>query len=58
MNPLLQKFDTAPFSVLKNEHFKPALIQAMTDARAEIDAITSSTETPSFENTIEALAII
>ena len=55
MNPLLQKFDTAPFSVLKNEHFKPAFIQAMADARAEIDAITSSTETPSFENTIEAL---
>ncbi len=55
MNPLLQKFDTAPFSAIKNEHFKPAFIQAMADARLEIDAITSATDVPSFENTIEAL---
>ena len=55
MNPLLQKFDTAPFSAIKNEHFKPAFIQAMADARLEIDAITSAIDAPSFENTIEAL---
>jgi peptidyl-dipeptidase Dcp len=55
MNPLLQKFDTAPFSKIKNEHFKPAFLQAMKDARAEIDATTSNKEVPSFENTIEAL---
>lgn len=55
MNPLLQKFDTAPFSQIKNEHFKPAFMQAMDDARAEIDAITANTDAPSFENTIEAL---
>jgi peptidyl-dipeptidase Dcp len=55
MNPLLASFDTAPFSEIKNEHFKPAFIQAMKDARAEIDAITSNTVAPSFENTIEAL---
>ena len=55
MNPLLQKFDLAPFSQIKNEHFKPAFMQAMEDARAEIDAITSNTNVPTFENTIEAL---
>jgi peptidyl-dipeptidase Dcp len=55
MNPLLQKFDLAPFSKIKNEHFKPAFLKAMEDARAEIDAITSSTAAPTFENTIEAL---
>ncbi|MFK7813081.1 MAG: M3 family metallopeptidase [Maribacter sp.] len=55
MNPLLSPFDTAPFSQIKNEHFKPAFLKAMEDARAEIDAITSNTEEPSFENTIEAL---
>ncbi len=54
-NPLLSPFDTAPFSKLKNEHFKPAFLQAMADARAEIDAITQHTEVPSFKNTIEAL---
>ncbi len=55
MNPLLSPFDTAPFSKIKNEHFKPAFLKAMEDARAEIDIITSNTEVPSFENTIEAL---
>lgn len=55
MNPLLSPFDTAPFSRIKNEHFKPAFSQAMEDARAEIDVITSNTDAPSFENTVEAL---
>ena len=55
MNPLLSPFDTAPFSQIKNEHFKPAFLQSIEDARQEIDAITSNTAAPSFENTIEAL---
>lgn len=55
MNPLLESFDTAPFSIIKTEHFKPAFIQAMKDAKAEIDAITANTEKPTFENTIETL---
>lgn len=55
MNPLLSPFDTAPFSQIKNEHFKPAFEKAMADARAEIDAITANTTIPTFENTIEAL---
>lgn len=55
MNPLLSPFDTAPFSKIKNEHFKPAFLQAITDAKAEIDAITSNTDTPTFKNTVVAL---
>ena len=55
MNPLLTPFDTAPFSHIKNEHFKPAFEKAMADAREEIDAITSNSDAASFENTIEAL---
>jgi peptidyl-dipeptidase Dcp len=55
MNPLLTPFDTAPFSKIKNEHFKPAFLRAMEDAREEIDAITSNTAAPSFENTIETI---
>ncbi len=58
-NPLLQKFNTkhttAPFSQLKNEHFKPAFKQAIKKAKAEIDTITKNTESPSFKNTIETL---
>jgi len=55
MNPLLTPFDTAPFSKIKNEHFKPAFLQAIEDARSEIDAIANSKEVPTFENTIAAL---
>ncbi|WP_339610418.1 M3 family metallopeptidase [uncultured Planktosalinus sp.] len=54
-NPLLQSFDTAPFSKIKNKHFKPAFEQTIADARAEIDAITGNADVPTFENTIEPL---
>ncbi len=55
MNPLLTPFDTAPFSKIENEHFKPAFLQAIDDARSEIDAIANAKEAPNFENTIKAL---
>jgi peptidyl-dipeptidase Dcp len=55
MNPLLSPFDTPPFSKIKNEHFKPAFLQAIEDARKEIEAISSNKTAPSFENTVEAL---
>ena len=58
-NPLLQKFNTryttAPFSQLKNEHFKPAFKEAIRKAKVEINKIANNTEQPTFENTIEAL---
>ena len=55
MNPLISPFDTAPFSAIKNEHFKPAFLKAMENARTEISAISSSAFPPTFQNTIEAL---
>lgn len=55
MNPLLNPFDTAPFSKIKDEHFKPAFLEAMEAARKEIDTITDNPNDPTFENTIEAL---
>ncbi len=55
MNPLLQPFDTAPFSKIKNAHFKPAFLKAIEKTRREIDAIVDNPEPPTFENTIEAL---
>jgi peptidyl-dipeptidase Dcp len=58
-NPLLKKFDTlyssAPFSQIKNEHFKPAFIEAIKIAKQEIDQIVTNKSVPTFENTIEAL---
>ncbi|WP_334126812.1 M3 family metallopeptidase [Empedobacter brevis] len=60
-NPLLEKFETpfesAPFSKIKNEDYKPAFIQAIEDAKAEIDAITANYEAPTFVNTIEAMEL-
>lgn len=54
-NPLLQSFDTAPFSKIKNEHFLPAISQLIDESRAEIETIAINDESPTFENTIEAM---
>lgn len=55
INPLLQKFDHPPFSKLKTEHFKPAFEESLKEARAEIESIVLNSDSPSYENTIEAL---
>ena len=54
-NPLLQAFDTAPFSKVKSEHFLPATKELIEVTKSEIEQITSNTETPTFENTVAAL---
>ncbi|UII74902.1 M3 family metallopeptidase [Flagellimonas sp. HMM57] len=54
-NPLLQPFDQAPFEQLKNEHFKPAFVQAIENTKKEIDKIANNPEAPTFKNTLEAL---
>ncbi|MDC6385961.1 M3 family peptidase [Flagellimonas taeanensis] len=54
-NPLLEPFDQAPFSKIKNEHFKPAFLQAIDDAKKEIDDIVENPDAPTFQNTLEAL---
>ena len=58
-NPLLQDFNTnyqtAPFSKIKNNHFKPAFEKAIVMAKAEIDTIVSNEAKPTFHNTLEAL---
>lgn len=59
MNPLLQKFNTPfgtpPFADIKNEHFLPAMKEAIAAGREEVNRITASRERPDFANTIEAL---
>ncbi|MFY7740886.1 MAG: M3 family metallopeptidase [Flavobacterium sp.] len=49
------KHNTAPFSLIKLEDYKPAFIENIALAKAEIDEITSNSEVPTFENTIVAL---
>lgn len=50
------KHGTAPFSKIKTEDYKPSFEKAINETKEEINAITSNTEAPTFENTIEALA--
>ncbi|MFV8465566.1 M3 family metallopeptidase [Flavobacterium sp. LB1P62] len=50
------KYNTAPFSKIKNEDFLPAFQKGIELAKAEIDAIVRNPTKPTFENTIEALA--
>ncbi|MFD1143333.1 M3 family metallopeptidase [Larkinella insperata] len=59
VNPLLQPFktphETVPFDQIKNEYYLPALKEAMTMGRQEIDAIATNSAAPTFENTVVAL---
>ena len=50
------KYNTAPFSQIKNEDYLPAFQKGIALAKAEIDAIVNNSEKPTFENTIETLA--
>ncbi|MEL7205935.1 MAG: M3 family metallopeptidase, partial [Pseudomonadota bacterium] len=58
-NPLLADwatpFEIAPFDRVEDEHFEPAFEEALTLAKADIQAISDNPEPPSFANTIEAL---
>jgi len=58
-NPLLQDWDRpfglAPFDLISDDDFAPALETALTTHRSEIDAIVDSSEPATFANTIEAL---
>ncbi|WP_339833635.1 M3 family metallopeptidase [uncultured Flavobacterium sp.] len=49
------KFETAPFSQIKMEDYKPAFEENIKNAKAEIDAIINNPESLTFENTLEAL---
>ncbi len=59
MNPLLTDstlpYGAPQFDKIKTEHYLPAFEQAITEAKAEIDAIVNNPAAPTFENTIAAL---
>ncbi len=44
-----------PFDRIQAEHYKPALLKGMEEEDREIEAIANNPESPTFENTIEAL---
>lgn len=58
LNPLLANFatpfDTAPFHLIKPEHYLAAVQKSIEDAKSDISKIKKE-PIPSFENTIEAL---
>jgi len=55
MNPLLLKFDTAPFSEINDGHFLPAIKDLIAITKKEIAAIVDDPDPPTFKNTVEAL---
>lgn len=59
MNPLLTDstlpYGAPQFDKIKTEHYLPAFEQAITEAKAEIDAIVNNPDAPNFDNTIAAL---
>ncbi|ULC60192.1 M3 family metallopeptidase [Flaviramulus sp. BrNp1-15] len=54
-NSFNTKYNTAPFSKIKDEHYLPAFKKAIKDAKTEIDNIVNNNEAATFKNTIEAL---
>ena len=58
-NPFLDTWDTPygtpPFSLIKEDHFMPAIKDGIVKQAAEIDAIANSSDPATFENTIVAL---
>ena len=59
MNPFFQAYDTPynvpPFDKIKNEHFKPAILEGIKKHEEEINAIANASSVPTFENTILAM---
>ena len=55
MNPLLQDFNTAPFSKISNKDYKPAIKKGIEIAKLEIEAIIQNADKPTFKNTTVAL---
>ena len=55
MNALLQDWEYPPFDQIKTEDFEPAILAALEEAERNVEAIATSEEAPTFENTVEAL---
>lgn len=54
-NILLSEWDLPPFDKIHNEDFEPAIRAALAEAERNVEAIATSDERATFENTVEAL---
>ena len=58
-NPFFAEWDTPygipPFDRIEDEHYKPAFEAGIEQLRADVAAIRDNSESPTFENTVEAL---
>ena len=58
-NPLLtpsqNPYGAPAFDKIKNEHYKPAFVAAIAEAKAQVDSIVNNPDAPTFENSVEAL---
>jgi len=59
MNPFFETYDTIfgtiPFTKINITHYVPAVTKGIEEAKAEVDAIVSNADAPTFTNTIGAL---
>jgi peptidyl-dipeptidase Dcp len=53
--PSTLPWSAPPFDLIQDAHYMPAFEAGMAEQRAEVDAITSSAETPTLDNTLVAL---
>lgn len=60
INPFFNRYNTphgtVPFKSIKFEHYEPAILKGISDAKKDIDRICSDESIPDFENTILALS--
>jgi peptidyl-dipeptidase Dcp len=60
-NPLFAEWDTPygipPFDAIRDEHYKPAFEAGIAAQRIDVAVIRDNPESPTFENTIEALQL-
>lgn len=55
LKPFATPYGTAPFDLIKIEHYEPAFEEAISVHQSEIDVIVANPEAPTFKNTIEAM---
>lgn len=57
-NPFFSSFrtphNTIPFDKIRNEHFEPAFLKGIQVQKAEVNFIVNNSDSPTFNNTIEA----
>lgn len=55
MNMLLQEWELPPFDQIEVKNYEPAVRATIEEAERNVEAIATSNEDPTFENTVEAL---